>query len=175
MTKNFYSIEHAKVDKETQQKEYLGNTLLGYLAIRISCQVLSHDCLAHGALRSKTASLFASPVIRFMEENLQIDYRKQPAIKNGRPKSYKEVCQTRILKLEDENDERSAGQQTRDDTSKVWIFLVEKKQNPSPNKLKNKFCCSFFGFRLQTICIWRLVLGCVKLSPLLHLQEGFVL
>jgi hypothetical protein len=34
---NFCSIEHAKVDKETQQKEYLGNTLLGYLAIRISC------------------------------------------------------------------------------------------------------------------------------------------
>jgi hypothetical protein len=73
VTKNFYSIEHAKVDKETQQKEYLGNTLLGYLAIRISCQVLSHDCLAHEALRSKTASLFASPIIRFMEENLQID------------------------------------------------------------------------------------------------------
>jgi hypothetical protein len=110
-----------------------------------------------------------------MEENLQIDERKQPAIKNGRPKSQKEVCQTRILKLEDENDERSAGQQTRDDTSKVRIFLVEKKQNPSSNKLKNKFCCAFFGFRLQTVCIWRLVLGCVELSPLLHLQEGFVL
>jgi hypothetical protein len=137
--------------------------------------VLSHDCLAHEALRSKTASLFASPVIRFMEENLQIDERKQPAIKNGRPKSHKEVCQTRILKLEDENDERSAGQQTPDDTSKVWIFLVEKNQNPSPNKLKKKFCRSFFGFRLKTVCIWRLVLGCAKLSPLLHLQEGFVL
>jgi hypothetical protein len=105
------------------------------------------------------------------KKHLQIDERKQPAIKNGRAKSHKEVCQTRILKLEDENDERSAGQQTRDDTSKVWIFLVEEKQNPSSSKLKNKFCCSFFDFRLQTVCIWRLVLGCVKLSPLLIFKK----
>jgi hypothetical protein len=128
--KNFCSIEHAKVDKETQQK-VIKNTLATPclatwrfgLAARCSRMIVwrTKPCARKQRVCSSLQSYDS------WKKNLQIDERKQPAIKNGRPKLHKEVCQTRILKLEDENDERSAGQQTRDDTSKVWILLRKRR------------------------------------------------